>query len=46
MPLLTLNTNALKDNERDSNLCLALSQHASLSIEKPEAKIRVVINSG
>ena len=46
MPLLTLNTNAVKDNQRDSNVCLALSQHASLSIEKPEPKIRVVINSG
>ena len=46
MPLITLNTNAVKDNDRDSNLCLAISQQAALSIEKPEAKIRVVINSG
>ena len=46
MPLLTLNTNAVKDTHRDNNLCLALSQQAALSIGKPESKIRVVINSG
>ena len=46
MPLVTLNTNVQKDDKRDNELCLEISQEASHSIDKPEGKIRVVTNFG